>query len=867
MPLTRYSFRLACMKIPFSSWEFATEKKIDNLLWDIHTKVVSLYRTVLRKLPSEMRVRKRNTEKCYREFISTARLFYKTYIQNLSKWYPIERLHRIAGKLHLPRGSGDGNISPEQESQILHSVQQTLSCLGDLSRYQNQVRPNDRDIQSAIDYYSLAHDMQPDNGHALHQIGVTHLGTDQHLDALYYFYLSMARATPHSMAEKNLDKLFGELSKGLSFSGTQNRIQILGGRAVQLHARYMANEAFPARKELEQTVLQQLKEILKRTDSDKLRWDKLPVKLAVVNMGAYYYAATNRQGTVSVSFFPHENRRGAYQNAYSTASTLASTYTFAFNLLFLESICKLLCDHIEQAQGLMPGEASGKENKVAPGMAAAISALRLYCCWISSHGPQLAQADAAASELAHMVRNMWVAFAKAAEMIVDYFRSSVVELSTRTGQHLLVTAPYLLEEDEEAAGYLALGDPRSEVYCRLFCRQGHDGRPGDHKPTALESDVDELASLDALICRVGDIMWSIRHFSVNEIYPLQSRSDESGTFQMEYGYGLGSPRQPQGAQSFSQQQAGDTSIRHTVNGGVDGAGAYRQAFENGEDDSLEDAQLHNVQQIYRTLEGVSAPEAAIPRVKLKGKSKLEEPAIALTSYCTPLPWEWFYEPWTLSMAWQSLPQIAFLEIPNILLPRQAQPPPSQPVQRSQPSRPSRPSQPQSSRSHHLATSTDDDLDQQRQALLRMLKDSDLITKSKGQPELSAAQSSTSTDWAAPSQSAQAQPNNPPQRTLYRPGQGTRGDSQNHAGHGHNGGRPQSSYGVHSGRGGSGRGHNRNSSYGQSGPPGQQGSSQGSQQRQGHRYRTSREGNSFRGGRGGGNRSDTVILAHRSRPSG
>jgi len=169
---------------------------------------------------------------------------------------------------------------------ILLSVQETLTYLGDLSRYRAQLKPNSRDNEAAITYYSLAHDVIPDRGFALHQIGVTYLETDKHLEIVYYFFMSLARKTPHPNAEKNLEAKLKTIQAGKStISGSQSPQQILEGRVVQLLAQYMTNASFSGRDELEQTVLARLEQFLQSAHSS----DSV-VRMAMVNMTAYYYA-------------------------------------------------------------------------------------------------------------------------------------------------------------------------------------------------------------------------------------------------------------------------------------------------------------------------------------------------------------------------------------------------------------------------------------------------------------------------------------------------------------------------------------------------------------------------------------------------
>ena len=284
--LTSPRYRLACVGISFQDLDFAQQNEVEGSLWNSHILINNIYRQAIRSLPQELRVKIKSTESQYNRFITTSQLFYKGYIQRLSQRYNIKPLHRIASAIdvdHGPQQDTINTMSPGTQAKVLRSVQETLTYLGDLARYRNQLRPSNKDNQSAVTYYSLAHDLAPDRGNALHQIGVLFLESDKHLDVVYYFFLSLARSTPHPNAQKNLEsKLKAAQSKAISSQSTQ---PILEGRVVQLFANYVANPSFAGRDELEQTVLARLDQFLQAPHSTQV-----VVKIALASMGAYYYA-------------------------------------------------------------------------------------------------------------------------------------------------------------------------------------------------------------------------------------------------------------------------------------------------------------------------------------------------------------------------------------------------------------------------------------------------------------------------------------------------------------------------------------------------------------------------------------------------
>ncbi|SPO02840.1 uncharacterized protein DNG_05516 [Cephalotrichum gorgonifer] len=596
-------YRLACVGILFQDLEFADQSEVEKALWTSHILINNIYRHVSKHLPSDMRAKIRSVESQYNRFITTSQLFYKGYIQRLSQRYNIRSLHRIASAVevqHGPQRDTINTISPSTQARILRSVQETLTYLGDLARYRGHLRPNGRDNQSAVTYYSLAHDVSPDRGYALHQIGVTYLESDKHLDVVYYFFLSLARSTPHPNAQRNLEsKLKTVQANRANVTSSQSTQKILEGRVAQLFANYMTNTSFAGRDELEKTVLARLEQFLQSPHPTEV-----VIKTVLVAMGAYYYAK-KQQGP-----------------------SLGAVYTLSFTLQLLRTICQSIRSWVREARGVMPGESETENSRIAaardisPGVDTAIRVLRLFCCWLSCHAEDLAHAP---QPVQPAVESAWKDFAQTVTELVDYMTPDIIAFCHRRDESSPATAPYLLREDEEAVCYLAVGDASSEVYQRLFHRDD-----STRKPTSLEFGDDLLSAEDELIHCLEDIIYSTQRFSESSLFPITLRDDGSGNRIVDYGYDThDEPAQPQ-AILPDQAKPADTVTNGTELGkdSRDTVGTPRPAKE---------ANIKSPGDVYYspTTELNVGPKMAMdvgqPRAELSPK------------FCA-LPWSWFHTP-------------------------------------------------------------------------------------------------------------------------------------------------------------------------------------------------------------------------------
>lgn len=270
-------------------------------MWSLHTSINTEYRRIQGRLKhTSHAVERRKVEKSYYNFLRVAQKFYKGYIQRLTARYDVPELRRIAQGIEAQQMEGTDQISPvltELRLMVLHSCHSTLLRMGDLSRYRAQARHKNSGYETALTYYSLAHQLNPKSGHACHQMGIVHQNQGNHLDIVYYFYRSWTVESSHPLAKANLEAEFKSLRLPRArhnASGTQDAFSLW---FVKLHALFYKGENFSQQAELEGEIMYRLEMACHSEKSTETL-----LKMTLVNIAAHHVAAANYAGSCIFAF-------------------------------------------------------------------------------------------------------------------------------------------------------------------------------------------------------------------------------------------------------------------------------------------------------------------------------------------------------------------------------------------------------------------------------------------------------------------------------------------------------------------------------------------------------------------------------------
>lgn len=294
------SLRLASMHTVFLDFKLATERQVEEQLWQIHVYVNTEYRKMLGRLKAQHQVVvKRKLVKQYAAFLRTAQYFYRGYIQRLWARYEIPELERIAREIKMDGISTTERVNAVSmaviKPAVVRSCYDTLIHLGDLSRYRYQASHKGHGTDIALTYYSLAHDINPESGYAHHQMGVVFLEEKKHLDIVYHFYRAMVVASPHPNAALNLEvEMKSLISQQAAPKGRNTPLdpqETFASWFIRLHARFYKGEEFSQHAELEKEVLHRFETTIKTAGTLPLLF-----KMVMINICAYSVANTKVSG-------------------------------------------------------------------------------------------------------------------------------------------------------------------------------------------------------------------------------------------------------------------------------------------------------------------------------------------------------------------------------------------------------------------------------------------------------------------------------------------------------------------------------------------------------------------------------------------
>lgn len=277
--------------------------------------------------PKQVAVEQRKVTKHYADFLKTSTHFYKGLIQCLSSYFgELPRLARIAGamRVEVPAFQNPNPLSPEKHHLLEAAVHATLLRLGDLARYRSLLRTKEPGWEISLGFLNLANDLCPEDPNAHHQMAVVALARDNHLDALYHFFLALnAIQAPPALAKKNLAiecKKIQSAWKKHQVAKGMNQSEKFIWWFVVLQSAFHRGDEFSAHLELENQVLTDLVPLLKEE-----LFDDILQKCVVISIAAESTAVSQIKGRITSVSLGHDNMLTELQNKEVEASLRLSS--------------------------------------------------------------------------------------------------------------------------------------------------------------------------------------------------------------------------------------------------------------------------------------------------------------------------------------------------------------------------------------------------------------------------------------------------------------------------------------------------------------------------------------------------------------
>lgn len=454
--------RIACQSIVSLDFDLAQRESVGARLWEAHGLINKKYRKNLDKLkaadPRKVAVEQRKLTKHYADFLKTSTHFYKGFILRLcSLAGELPRLARIAGAMRI-EVSSMGNSprpSPQRQHLLELAVHATLLRLGDLARYRSLLRTKEPGWDVSLGFLNLANDLCPEDPNAHHQMAVVALARDNHLDALYHFFLALsAIQAPPALAKKNLaiecKKIYNAWKKH-QVSKTMTKSEKFIWWFVVLQSNFHRGDEFSAQYELESQVLTDMVPLLKDEAFD----DTLQ-KCVVISIAAESTATTQLTGKNTTAWLHDCANENLEQGDQKKPGTVQSFYfSMAFNISMMSVLLQNFVAELpgnNHDEGHDPNGFSAKICRIIP-------ALRQYSIWLAHSSDTMLEFATTSEVRERRTCIMWQLYAEALTGIAQSYSISK-----------LTRVAYLLEEDARTAGFAVFRN--SELASFYYAKDG-----------------------------------------------------------------------------------------------------------------------------------------------------------------------------------------------------------------------------------------------------------------------------------------------------------------------------------------------------------------------------------------------------------
>ena len=268
-----HRLRLQCAILAFCDAQMAQEKNADGALWQGHLTVHKAFRKAATVVDDSRPVEKRRFQTHWNKYLKLSQSFYVSFISRLGTHYGRGNLGKVAERLGITiKESVPGTKTPPETQVVVHHmVYMCIIRIGDLTRYQHQIKQERAYLLRSHIIYALAQEFEPDIGLAHNQMAVTldGLGADR-LSVIFHFFMSAISDQKQVASRQNIAS---ECKKLLAETDEARKGIPAVYWFLQLHANLFLGKLVSTAKaatyhELEDEVLNRVEQLVKEPVSD-----------------------------------------------------------------------------------------------------------------------------------------------------------------------------------------------------------------------------------------------------------------------------------------------------------------------------------------------------------------------------------------------------------------------------------------------------------------------------------------------------------------------------------------------------------------------------------------------------------------------
>ncbi|KAK6350634.1 hypothetical protein TWF718_003821 [Orbilia javanica] len=442
--------RNAVEEMIFQNIEYCQNHEVPAKCWLIHHKIILRYSKAIAALKKDGKrpVELRKVYAYFTKFIKLSSKFYRALIQRLISHFGVHNLKFVAAEFKFEIDSSDQE--KDYPSQIQNFA--TLVCyesllhLGDLARYrENYGEPNPRSPDAknwgpAKGYYTLARKVIPAHPKAFNQLAVLAQYEQSHFTAIYYLYRSLLAEEPdeatHETTLGNLKICFVKILKDNASSdgAASDEITLMFSR---YHAHcFLSNDASEY-ESLKSDLLNQITLAVKERAVPTVILNRM----ILINIAAEHLALSRDRGVYLSQISEVDS-----SDKSTLLATLSSPKVVTFLRFNVETFTSILMVLQQELDGTSQDSREDVADLVSAVTRRMLPSLRLYSAWllISHH---ILVNETNDMSLNVQVKQLWQTYATTLSLLQSTFPMGSLSQS-----------PYLLEEDDDIAGFKPLMD-------------------------------------------------------------------------------------------------------------------------------------------------------------------------------------------------------------------------------------------------------------------------------------------------------------------------------------------------------------------------------------------------------------------------